>query len=259
MNIISNYSYSSGLNRVSPKSKILFSILPLLLCIILDSVPVSILTVIAMCFTSVRFGRISLKKYTGLIMIPFGFLAVGTLTILVNRFEPGHAVLVGINIGQAAYGIDRYTLVACAKLVLKALGAVSCMYFLSLNTPMADLFQVLRRTKLPDVIVTLMELIYQYIFILLEEAGRMSIAKDSRLGNRSFATSLKSLGELAGMLFIRAYQRSERIFAALESRGYTGEFLTLEEEYVNSKIMNTASVILCCSLIFAWVAERALL
>lgn len=259
MNIISNYSYSSQLNRVSPKAKILFSMLPLLVCIILDSVAVSILTIITMGFASVRFGRISLKKYAGLIMIPLGFLTVGTLTILINRFEQGHALIIGINIGRAVYGIDRYTLATCVRLVLKALGAVSCMYFLSLNTPMADLFQVLRRTKLPEVIVTLVELIYQYIFILLDEAERMSIAKDSRLGNRNFATSLKSLGELTGMLFIRAYQRSERIFAALESRGYSGQFLTLDEEYVNSKIMNIASVLLCCSLIFAGVAERALL
>jgi cobalt/nickel transport system permease protein len=124
---------------------------------------------------------------------------------------------------------------------------------------MSDLFQVLNHTKLSPIIVTLMELIYRYIFVLLDEVERMNIAKDSRLGNCNYKTALRSMGELISMLFLRAYQRSDRIHAALESRGYNGKFSALDGEYTYSKKINSASILIFCLLISAWGMERFLL
>jgi len=259
MILIDRYAYASKLARVSPKAKIIFSMLPLLICIYLNSIIVSSITIVIMAFATVKYGKLPLVKYIKFLIIPFGFLIVGTITILINRFGQNHTLLLGVNIGNYAYGIDNESVMKSGKLVLKALGAVSCMYFLSLNTPMSDLFQVLSNTRLSPIIVTLMELIYRYIFVLLDELERMNSAKDSRLGNCNFKTALRSTGELVSMLFLRAYQRSDRIYAALESRGYNGKFASLEEEFIYSKKMNAASILVCCLLISAWGMERFLL
>ena len=259
MILIDKYAYDSKLARVSPKVKLIYTMFPLIICISLNSFIVSIVTIIAMAVTTVGVGKIKFSAYLKLLFIPIGFLMVGTITILINRFDLNHIYLLGVKIGKYAYGIDRVTLTNSLKLVLNALGGVSCMYCLSLSTTMADLFQVLRQTRLPAVIVTLMELIYRYIFVLLDEIGRMNVAKNSRLGNCSFRTSLKSTSELIGMLFIRAYNRSDRVYAALESRGYNGQFITLDEEYINSKKMNMLSILLCLLLLCAGLAERSLL
>jgi len=259
MILIDKYAYASKLAKVSPKTKILFSMLPLLICICLNSIIVSSITIVIMAFATVKYGKLKFSKYMKFMLIPFGFLIVGTITIIINRFAPDHILLIGVRIGQYAYGIDYESVRISVKLVLKALGSVSCMYFLSLNTPMYDLFQVLSRTKLSPIIVMLMELIYRYIFVLLDEAERMNIAKDSRLGNCNFKTALRSTGEMISMLFIRAYQRSDRIYAALESRGYNGKFAALDEEYIYSKKMNTSSILICCLLISAGGMERILL
>lgn len=256
MILIDKYAYASSLAKVGPKAKIIFSMLPLLICICLNSIIVSSITIIVMSISTVKYGKLPLSRYIKFMSIPFGFLIIGTLTILINRFGQEHTLLLGANIGSYAYGIDSESLAKSGKVVLRALGAVSCMYFLSLNTPMSDLFQVLSRTKLSPVIITLMELIYRYIFVLLEEVARMNIAKDSRLGNCNFKTSFRSMGELISMLFLRAYQRSDRISAALEARGYNGSFLALDEEYIKSKKMNAASIFICCLLIAVWVIER---
>lgn len=259
MILIDKYAYASKLAEVSPKAKILFSMLPLLICICLNSIIVSSITIVIMAFATVKYGKLPLAKYIKFLFIPFGFLIVGTITILINRFGQDHTLLLGINIGNYAYGIDNESVIKSGKLVLKALGAVSCMYFLSLNTPMSDLFEVLSHTRLSPIIVALMELIYRYIFVLLDEVERMNIAKDSRLGNCNFKTALRSTGELISMLFLRAYQRSDRIYAALESRGYNGKFASLDEEFIYSKKMNAASILVCCLLISAWGMERFLL
>lgn len=258
MILIDKYAYASKLARVSPKAKIIFSMLPLLICICLNSIIVSSITIVIMAFATVKYGKLPLSKYIKFLFIPFGFLIIGTITILINRFGQDHTLLLGINIGKFAYGIDDESVMKSGKLVLKALGAVSCMYFLSLNTPMSDLFQVLSNTRLSPIIVTLMELIYRYIFVLLDELERMNTAKDSRLGNCNFKTALRSTGELVSMLFLRAYQRSDRIYAALESRGYNGKFASLEEEFIYSKKMNAASILVCCLLISVWGMERFL-
>lgn len=259
MILIDKYAYASKLARVSPKSKMLFSMLPLLICICLNSIIVSSVTIVIMAFATVKYGKLRFSKYLKFISIPCGFLIIGTITILINRFGQDHTLLLGVNIGKYAYGIDNESVMKSGKLVLKALGAVSCMYFLSLNTPMSDIFQVISHTRLSPIIVTLMELIYRYIFVLLDEVERMNIAKDSRLGNCNFKTALRSTGELISMLFLRAYQRSDRIYAALESRGYNGKFTALDEEYIYSKKMNTASILICCVLITVWGMERFLL
>lgn len=259
MILIDKYAYASRLSEVSPKAKLIFSILPLVMCICMNSIIVSSITIAIMAFTTVKYGKLPFSTYIKFMLIPFGFLIVGTITILINRFSTEHTLLIGVYIGEYAYGIDTESVIKSIKLVLKALGAVSCMYFLSLNTPMSDLFQVLSRTRLSPIIVSLMELIYRYIFVLLDEVERMIVAKDSRLGNCNFKTALKSTGEMISMLFLRAYQRSDRIYAALESRGYNGRFSTLEEEYIYSKKMNTASILICCLLLAAWGMERILL
>jgi len=259
MILIDKYAYGSKLAEVSPKAKILFSMLPLMICICLNSIIVSSSIIVIMAVATVKYGKLTFSKYIKFMLLPFGFLIIGTITILINRFAPDHTLLMGVRIGQYAYGIDTESVMKSVKLVLKALGAVSCMYFLSLNTPMSDLFQVLSRTRLSPIIVSLMELIYRYIFVLLDEVERMNIAKDSRLGNCNFKTAVKSTGEMIGMLFLRAYQRSDRIYAALESRGYDGKFSVLEEEYIYSKKMNTASILICCLLLAAWGMERFLL
>ena len=259
MILIDKYAYASKLACISPKAKLVYTMLPLLLCISLNSFVVSLVTIIVMAVTTVGAGKIKLSVYLKLLFIPFGFLMVGTITILINRFDLNHIYLLGVKIGKYAYGIDWGTLTNSLKLVLKALGGVSCMYCLSLSTPMTDLFQVLRRTKIPAVIVTLMELIYRYIFVLLDEVGRMNIAKNSRLGNCNFRTSLRSTSELISMLFIRAYNRSDRVYAALESRGYSGQFVTLDEEYIHGKKMYMLAILLCLLLLRAGLAERFLL
>lgn len=259
MMLTDKYAYSSKLSQVSPGSKMLFSLVPLLLCIGFNSISVSVLTLLIMSCATVGWGEITLRKYVKFMLIPFGFLSVGVLTILINSYPPQHTLLAGIRVGEYVYGVDAASVIKCVKLVFKALGAVGCMYFLSMNTPMTDLFQVLSKARIPAVIVSLMELIYRYIFVIMEEAQRMITARDSRLGNINFKTAMTSMGEMISMLFLRAYQRSDRIYAALEARGYNGSFVTLDEEYTGSRKMKTASVLVYLAIISVWLLERFLI
>ncbi len=71
---------------------------------------------------------------------------------------------------------------------------------------------------------------YRYIFVIAEEALRLMRARDSRSagveGRKSGGTAwwrAGILGSMVGSLFLRSYERSERVYAAMQARGYDGE------------------------------------
>ena len=133
------------------------------------------------------------------------------------------------------------------------------MYFLSLNTPVTDLTMALGRLHVPKLLVELMELIYRFIFVLAETASNIRTAQDSRLGYRGFRRSVSSLGMLASMVFLRAWRKADRIYTALESRGYTGSLTTLNDAYRPGWGLLPLTVFAAAGQIAIWFVEGRLL
>jgi len=90
-----------------------------------------------------------------------------------------------------------------------------------------------------------MELVYRYIFVLLEIAAQIRNAQECRLGYATLKTGLYSMGQLISNLFIRAYRQAERTYIAMESRGYTGEIRTLGIAY-ETKSWQKAGIVCWC-------------
>jgi cobalt/nickel transport system permease protein len=136
------------------------------------------------------------------------------------------------------------------------MACMSCLFLIVLTTPMPDLLGQLRRWHVPALLVSLMALIYRFIFVLLEESDRMQTAQACRLGQRNFRTALQSSGALAGQLFFRAYLRTDRVHAAMLSRGYTGVIPVLERPYERQHGLLAGSLLGCAALIALTMFER---
>lgn len=231
MTFIDGYAYNSRIAKSDPKAKIVFSLTPLVFCLAVDSILVSLVTLAVMGCATVWCAGLPAKKYIRFLLIPFGFLLIGTITIMVNRFAASTPLLLGVDAGGYSYGISADSLLKGIGLILKALACVACMYFLSFNTPMTSLFSELGKIKKLDIVVSLMELIYRYIFVLWDEAERIRTAQESRLGYINLKSAFSSTGTLISMLFFRAYQRCDRTFAAMESRGFEGQLTVLADEH----------------------------
>ena len=137
-----------------------------------------------------------------------------------------------------------------------ALGAVGAMYFLALNTPMTDVTMALERLHVPHLMVELMELIYRFIFVLTETASRIRLAQESRLGYQGLRRSLSSLGTLASMVFLRAWRKADRVYTALESRGYSGSLVTLSGDYARGAWLYPLTAAVAAVQLAAWYFER---
>lgn len=105
-------------------------------------------------------------------------------------------------------------------IMAKVAGCVSLVMLLSMTTPANALFKALGWFKVPKVWVEVGLITYRYIFVLIEDAITIRDAQKVRLGYSNLSRSLRSFTELAGMVFIRAYDKSISIHQAMRSRGY---------------------------------------
>jgi cobalt/nickel transport system permease protein len=117
------------------------------------------------------------------------------------------------------------------SILVKAWLSVWVSGLLVATTPFPELLAGMRALKIPDVLVTLIGFTYRYLFVLVDEAMRLQTARDARSvgsGGTLFWRA-KVLGAMIGSLFIRSYERSERIYHAMVSRGYSGQALTMAQ------------------------------
>ena len=104
----------------------------------------------------------------------------------------------------------------------KAWFSAFSMIVLAASTRTADFLAALRRLKIPDVFVMLLSFIARYVAVLGGQLRSLRIALVSRAPRLSGRALLRSSGSLAGNLFVRSYERGERVYQAMLSRGYTG-------------------------------------
>jgi cobalt/nickel transport system permease protein len=80
---------------------------------------------------------------------------------------------------------------------------------------------------MPRVMTMILSFMYRYLFVLVDEVMRLKQARDSRSFGGSRWWQLRVIGNMVGTLFIRSYERGERVYAAMLARGFDGHSRTL--------------------------------
>jgi len=104
--------------------------------------------------------------------------------------------------------------------LLKSNLCVTAMLLLTWTTPFHEILRVLRRLRLPAVMLSTLALMSRYLPVLAEEARRMERARSSRAFGRKYRALWQSLATIIGQLFIRSVDRAERIYLAMCARGW---------------------------------------
>jgi len=163
-----------------------------------------------------------------LLAFPFVLAALPLLAT-----TPGRAFL-SIPLGQRSLlltfaGLERFLSIAC-----KSWLSLQMAVLLTATTPMPDLLWAMRALHLPELLVSTVGLMWRYLFVLADEAIRMLRAREARSAAGEQAHSGGSViwrarvtGSMAGSLFLRGYERSERIYNAMLARGYDGSIRSL--------------------------------
>lgn len=142
--------------------------------------------------------------------LPFALLA-GISNILFDR-----------EIALSIAGIAVSTgVVSFFSILFRTFLCVTAVLILVAVTPFSQLTGQLRRMHVPDIFVTLFEMIYRYIGVLLEEASSMYTAYMLRSTEHK-GLQMRHMGSFVGQLLIRSFDRAERIYGAMKCRGYPG-------------------------------------
>ena len=155
--------------------------------------------------------------------------------------------------------VTREGLLLFATVVVKAWLAALLGGLLVATTSFAGLLKAMRFFRVPAILTTTTAFMYRYLYVLLDEAMRIQTARDARStgpGGTVF-WRMRVLGGMIGSLFIRSYERSERIYAAMLSRGFSGQVPALLEPAWRRRDSWTAVVWSVWLVATAWLGRGA--
>lgn len=146
-----------------------------------------------------------------LIELPFVVLAV-----LLPFTEGGERVEV------AGLSLSVSGLYAAWGIVVKGTLGVAASLTVAATTTARELPVALSRLGVPALVTSVLVLTIRYIDVLTAEAGRMRTARLSRGDSPRTLHQAGALAKGVGALFLRSYERGERVYLAMLSRGYDG-------------------------------------
>ncbi|HUU68538.1 MAG TPA: cobalt ECF transporter T component CbiQ [Planctomycetota bacterium] len=215
---------SSPVHRLDPRTKIICT---LAFCGIVVSVPADRLALLAWCVpplcAALAVSRLPLLYFLKRCLLLSPFVA----TVLVFFPFTQHSGTEVARVGP----LHVYSggLLMSAVLAARFLCTVLAALILACTTPFAALLRGLEKFRVPRLFIMVLSFLYRYLFVLVDESDRMRRARDSRSPRPGGAGALRAAPGMIGMLFIRTYDRSERVYSAMLARGFHGTVRTLDE------------------------------
>ncbi|MDD4850476.1 MAG: cobalt ECF transporter T component CbiQ [Gemmiger sp.] len=242
---IDRYARRSRLSGENAGAKLALALVLLAGCVCAHTVWPPLALFVAMLGLTVGVGGLPLGQYLALFSLPLAFLLLSGVGLLwgYTSVLPADAMLALRWPG--GYLVVTAAAQAQARLVMaRALGGVSCLYFLSLSTPLPEILAVLRKIHFPAIIIELATLIYRYIFLLLGSYYTMHAAAQSRLGYVGYKRSIRTTARVYQNLLAGSFRRAGACLDAMESRCYTGELRFLQQK----KTLSTPAAACFCLL-----------
>jgi cobalt/nickel transport system permease protein len=166
-----------------------------------------------------------LRRLAGL--APFILTAV----VLLPFTRPGDGTVSGLlRLGGWQLRLYRAGLLAAKAVLLKSLLCGGSAVLLVSTTPFPNLLRALQRLGFPRLLLTIIAFLYRYLFLLQGEFLRLVRAARSRNWEAGpLRVRLAAAGGIVGSLFLRTYDRGERVYTAMLARGYDGRFRAISE------------------------------
>jgi len=206
----------SPIHRLDPRVKILTVLLAI---VIIVSEPLGELFHFVFYFVIIALlaglSRVPLKYLLVrcLIVSPFIVMAAAFLPLSVKlspELQPDYS-------GYSVYH-------ASLTILFKAYSAVILLILLTSTEKFQRLLLGIRKLKMPRLVGVISALMYRYIFLLTDEVLKTTRARESRTPGKLKMSKIKVYGNQMAMVFIRSWERAHRVYDAMLSRGFHGEF-----------------------------------
>lgn len=135
--------------------------------------------------------------------------------------------------------MSRPGAIAAASIITKGTLGVLTAILLSGSTPAREILRGFELLKMPSLLVQIMTFMLRYLNVITDEMERMKVARLSRGFEERGIRDWKFIASTAGALFVRSYERGERVHTSMIARGYEGELPKTEHPVISrtSKIL----------------------
>ncbi len=191
----------------------------------------------------------SLKR--SLIALPFALAAITALFSL-----PGKTLAIW-HLGSLELILTDAGLLRFLSILVRSWLSVQIAVLLVATTQFPDLIHALEHLRLPKMLITIIAFLYRYMSVLTDEVMRLMRARQARSavlpdqrGGGNLLWRARTAGNMVGQLFLRSYERSDRIYHAMLSRGYSGHLRTLNRHEMQPRdwLIITLSLLFIASL-----------
>jgi len=241
---IDTAAYACRWRGVAPSAKALFALAGVVAAWVARSPDVlALLAGLSMLVTMLG-ARVALRTYMSVLLAPLGFLLLSCLTMLVSpgvdgNWHPMPALLPRV-----------------AATALRSLAVLAALLGLVLTTPLPDLLALLRRVRVPELLLDLMALSYRMLFVLRQAWEEGVTAQSARLGYRGWRHAWRSAGLLAGQMAVQVWQRAAALQMAADARGYQGSLRFLPAAYPQARRQNALALLAGALLLAIAVGDR---
>ena len=162
------------------------------------------------------------------VALPFALVAITVLfSIPGNTLTSFHFLFWDLTITDM--GLLRFM-----SILVRSWLSVQMAILLVATARFPDIIHALEHLRVPSILTTIISFLYRYLFVLVDEVFRLLRAREARsaavAGSRSGGSvpwRAGVAGNMAGQLFLRSYERSDRVYNAMLARGYTGHLQTM--------------------------------
>ncbi|MBT3669578.1 MAG: cobalt ECF transporter T component CbiQ [Chloroflexi bacterium] len=228
----------SLIHQLDPRIKILLSMLFILSNVLLpDGAAIGFFLswMLILLINIISKLQLSFILKRSFIALPFTLAAITVIFTLpgetIAEWEIGSWVLTATDSGLLRF----------LSILVRSWLSVQVAILLTATTTFPDIAHSLRHLHFPKILISILSFMYRYLFVLSEEAQRLLKARAARAARipkekaRSFLWQAKVAGNMVGQLFVRSLERSERVYSAMQARGFRGQFLTLSPHHLRNK------------------------
>ena len=225
------YAVESPLHRLDPRVKVVVTLLFILSNALLPDgawAAFGLSWIFLLAVNSAARLGVDFTFKRSFIALPFALVAVSAI------FSPSGQPLAEWTIGSLRVVPTDVGLIRFGSILLRTWLSVQAGILLVAVTQFPDLIHAFEHLRVPAILTTIVAFLYRYLFVLTDEVMRLLRARDSRSAalpgqksGRNVFWRARVAGNMAGQLFLRSYERSDRIYNAMLARGYSGQMRTL--------------------------------
>lgn len=237
---------TSPLHRLAPECKVAATVLFVFTIVATPREAVWAFALFALIlFGLSRVGQVPFGFVVRRLVIEIPFLAFAALMPILGQGE--RVDVLGVSLSVAG-------LWAAWNIIVKATLGVTATILMAATTSVPDLLRGLERLRVPRVFVGICAFMIRYGDVIGAEMQRMRVARASRGYDARWLWQARAVAASAGTLFIRSYERGERVYLAMASRGYAGTMPVLSDEAAESRHWVMALVLPFAGAVVAAVA-----